>query len=620
MALRGKWHPSSPGNRGNQLFKFLPKTTHMKLLIRSVLFLFSLSTFISVNAQGDVPEYTVQIGNFVNPRPADFDGLRPTGFVYAVKRPTNHTDVFIGGYSSDEKAQRVAAQLKENGYGNAFVSKLNTEGGESVTVIQLATRKVGEKIEWDRYLEAGQLYVLLNGSQIKIMVGGFADVAAAKTNLPAIRKLGFDDAFVKKVNNALLHEIGEFETGGIAKKPLIPLDFTEKEAVAEAEAEEAMDARPTSYDDTPIVIGGGEKKPEMTAKGGTVKPAAPKAAPNQEAFSFKAKVPEIRANVKRTSAIELQKVLKAEGTYRGSLDGYYGKGTRSAYEQTIRSNRQLQKYSILSKHMAGPESTAPQGSLQSYIDNLWNDPQTSLDGLEKSPAAIAKAYRAYHLFVTDGPSRDVNSLMNASISEAYSTWVVAEAPHIDPSATYAYEDLDQLLKHLRYIHMVSNENVAVPCWMFRRHPGPALKAFGEAGGINARLNMQTCGGFWEWEEVRLLNAIAADLCTEGHTSEGKITSSHSELARLYLTPKSMEWKERKALMDWNENIWKGIDAWSTRDPMLAEISTALKVSYFQTQVLLEDFFMDEGFDEKDAKGLALASLKALVGHHFERFI
>ena len=82
----------------------------------------------------------------------------------------------------------------------------------------------------------------------------------------------------------------------------------------------------------------------------------------------------------------------------------------------------------------------------------------------------------------------------------------------------------------------------------------------------------------------------------------------------------MGWKERKALMDWNESVWKGIDGWATRDPLLAEISTALKISYFQTQVLLEDFYMDEGFDEKDSKGLALVTLKALVAHHFDRFI
>lgn len=594
----------------------------MKFLIRPV-FLFFLSLFVNAGfAQGEVPEFTVQIGNFVNPRPADFAELQKMGFVYAVKRPTNHTDVFLGGYTSENAAQKVAANLKDQGYGNAFVSKLNTEGGQSVPVVQLATKSLGDKIDWEKYLSVGKIYTLLNGKQVKLLAGGFADLDAAKAKLANIKAMGFSDAFPKKVNNALLHEVTEFETGGVVKKPLIPLDFAKQEPPAE---EAKPDSRPKSYDDTPIIIA--QDEPVLTAKGGAIKSDAAKVKPSAKeakvkpapaAFSFKAKMPEIRSNVKRTSAIDLQKVLKEEGTYKGSLDGFYGKGTRGAYLQAMNSNRQLQKYSILAQHMATPGSSAPAGSLQSFVNNIWNDPETALNGLEKSKAAIAKAYRAYYLYVNDGPSRDVNQLMNAAIKEAYSTWAGGRAPHIDPNATYAYEDLDQLLTHLRYIHSASKENVAVPCWVFRRHPGTALKAFGDQP--DSKLNMETCGGFWEWDEVRLLHTIASDLCTQGHASEGKLAESNSELARLYLTPQSMSWTKRKELMDWNESVWKGIDAWATRDPMLAEINTALKISYFQTQVLLEDYFMDEGFDEKDAKGLALAALHSLVGHQFERFL
>lgn len=591
----------------------------MKILIRPVFFILSFLFLNSGFSQGEVPEFTIQIGNFVNPRPADFAALHKLGFVYAVERASNHTDVFIGGYASENTANQIVEALKSQGYGNAFVSKLNTEGGQSAPVIQLATKSVGDKINWERYLEAGQIFTLLNGKQTKILVGGFADLAEAKTKLAEIKKMGFSDAFPKKVNNALLHEVGVFETGGVSKKPLIPLDFAKEEPVDETKP----DSRPKSYDDTPILIP--QDEPVLVAKGGAVKKAeksktteTKKAKAVPAAFSFKASMPEIRSNVKRTSAIELQKVLKAEGTYKGSLDGYYGKGTRAAYEQAIRTDRQIQKYRILAQHTALPESSAPAGTLQSHINNLWNDPDASVDGLERSKAAIAKAYRAYFLYVNDGPSRDVNTLMNSAIDEAYSTWTAGRAPHIDPSATYAYEDLKQLLKHLGYIHMTSNENVGVPCWMFRRHPGTALKAFGDDAGDE--LNMETCGGFWEWDEVRLLHAIASDLCTQGHASEGKMAEGNSELARLYLTPTEMEWRDRKALMEWNENIWKGMDAWSTRDPLLAEINTALKISYHQTQVLLEDYFMDEGFDEKNSKGLALAALKSLVGHHFERFI
>ena len=43
------------------------------------LFFFLLTTFVG-NAQ-EVPEFTVQIGNFVNPKPADFEQIASMGFL-----------------------------------------------------------------------------------------------------------------------------------------------------------------------------------------------------------------------------------------------------------------------------------------------------------------------------------------------------------------------------------------------------------------------------------------------------------------------------------------------------------------------------------------------------------
>ena len=608
----------------------------MNLSIRLFsLFFFLLSAFVG-NAQ-DVPDFTVQVDSFVNPKPADFEQFSNMGFLYSIQRSDNHTDVYLGGFTSDEAANKVAEKLKTQGYTNAFVSQLNTEAGVSETVIQLDTKTSGDKIDWEKYLKAGKIYVLLNGKEIKILSGGYASVEAAKAQLPNMKSLGFEGAFVKNVNNALLHEVGEFEAGGIAKKPLIPLDFSAKEEVLTKE--NARKEEPVAtYDEVSIIVPKTEapkkvepkkeeanaavamtEAPVLTAKGG--EPVAAKKTANPEpAFDFRAKMPEIRTKVKRTSALELQKVLKAEGAYKSSLDGYYGKGTREGYDLAVRTNRQLQKYNVLARYMSIPVAETPTNSVQSSINDLWQDPASALSVLEKSKSPIAKAYRAYFMYVTDGAGFEVNTLMNQAINEAFKSDKRASLPAFDPSATYDYRDLNQLLTHLRYIHEASNDGISAPCWLFRRHPGTALKAFGEMSGVKSNLNMQACGGFWEWQEVQLLHAIASDLATSGHTSEGKIANSQSELARLYLTPKAMGWPERKSLIEWNDSVWKGINGWATRDPLLAEISTALKISYFQTQVLLEDFYMDEGFDENESKGLALATLKVLVGDYFERFI
>lgn len=611
---------------------------------------------LAAHAQEAVPEYTVQVGSYTNPKPSDFAQLKSHGFLYSVNRP-GHTDVFIGGYGTEAEANKILATLQLFGYDNAAVTKLNTEGGQSATVIQLETKRVGDKTNWEEYLPAGQLYVSLNGNQFKILTGTFPDMATAKSQLAKLQKSGFKDAFVKNINNVLLHEVTDFEMGGAPKRPLIPLVFEEKKeekAPIEQPKTEAKPSKPEvpkSYDEVAIVTPQAPKTTELTPKGvetkaapaevqkkaeptkqevlksepaktEPAKAAAPKAEPVKTPaatpVNYVADLPDIRPSVKRTSAYELQKALKTEGSYKGSLDGFYGKGTRSAYESALANNRQLQKYRILAKHMATPIEDAPKGTLQYFINHLWDDPKASMDGLATIKTPIAKAYRAYFLYASDGPSKDVNWLMNEAIKEAFAGKKSA-FPKFDPTVRYAYEDIDQTLTHLRYVQEVTTNAPAAPCWLFRKHPGAALQAFGSMG-TDSNLKVQACGGFWEWEEVKVVDAIAKDLNGLGQTSEAAIAKSQSQLAQLYLSPKAVGEDERKALEAWNGKLWQGIEGWSSRDPMLAEIATALRISYLQTEVLLEDYFMDEGFNEKEAKALGLQAMKTLVGPTLERFI
>jgi hypothetical protein len=619
-----------------------------------------LAAFPAFSQSEEVPDYTVQVGQYASPKPDDFAAMQSHGFLYAIKRSA-HTDVYMGGYASEAEAGKALATLQLFGYSNATVTKLNTEGGKPVSVIQLATKNIGQRINWEEYLPAGQLLVLLNGNSVKIMAGTFADLPSAKAHLAKLQKAGyFKGAFAKNVNNVLLHEVGDFEMGGAPKRPLIPLVFEEKkeektpeqpkpaatEATKPTEVPKEFDAvaalPPTKQDEKPkaepaeVTPKGVEAKPAETKKAEPkvepekkdlpkateAKPAeTKKAEPESKATMGRAPSvlvanrPSIRPNVKRTSAYELQKALKAEGSYKGSLDGFYGKTTRDAYQLALANNRQLQKYGVLAKHMEEADNDAPNGTLQHHINHLWDDPKAATAGLLGSKLPIARAYRAYHRFVAEGQSKDVNWMMNESLREAYAG-KKALPGKLDLAARYDYEGLDQLLLHLRYIHEATPD-VSVPCYLFDRHPGPADQAFGPG---SSALNMQGCGGFLAWEEAKLLDAIARDLCGLGQTSEAACAKSQSQLAQIYLTPKAPTDEERKALEAWNAKLWQGIEGWSSRDPMLSEIATALKISYLQTEVLLEDYFMDKGFSEREAKALGLQAMKAMVGHHLERFI
>ncbi|MBK8706015.1 MAG: hypothetical protein IPN33_22290 [Saprospiraceae bacterium] len=77
--------------------------------------------------------------------------------------------------------------------------------------------------------------------------------------------------------------------------------------------------------------------------------------------------------------------------------------------------------------------------------------------------------------------------------------------------------------------------------------------------------------------------------------------------------------EQRKAESWNQQVWDGLNIWSAKDPMHQQMVTAFKVMYFQSQVRLEDYFIDRGFEAEEAKTLAIQMLQALVGVQLARF-
>lgn len=602
----------------------------MQLLKNGIFVLFSF-LFFSTNAQV-ASHYTVHIGSFVNPKPVDFEKIRNLGFIYS-EPSGNVKAIRMGGYSSQQRAEEVALAIRNTTGDNAQVLAVNVGGGRLVPMIQLGTEQANKPFSWQPYLSAGQLFFTLDNGQVKIMTGQYPNMETARAKLAVLRTNGFPTAFPKEVNNVLLHQVSDFELGG-EKRPLIPLDFnqtppkkssdvtakggamtTAKSVVTTTTKKEET---PNSFQETttkviaPIVVEQ-PTKPTTTTTNQT-KVIVPKSVPLPAA---KLSMPTIRGDVKRNSAYVLQTILKEEKYYKSSLDGFYGKGTKLAYEEAKNNNRQIQKYRILSEYMNNA-SIESGNELQKNINNLWANSQSAMAGLDVSDSPLAKAYQAYFLMVYEGIDQRVNDLMNDAIKTAFAGKKVTNIPRFDYNATYAYNDLDQLLLHLRYIHEVSNEDVKVPCWMFQRHPKAALRAFEIKGGDD--LLMANCGGFNEWEEIRILQAIVQDLSARKLMSKDTLAMAQSTMSRLYLAPKSPNVTDAKALNEWNDKLWIGIEGWAIQDPMLADIQVALKVIYYQSYVLLEDHFMNAGFPAAESKTLALEALQATVGYHLDRFV
>ena len=420
--------------------------------------------------------------------------------------------------------------------------------------------------------------------------------------MPEIKQLGFKDAFIKKINTAYLHPVGDFELGG-TKRPLIPLDFSQSPRTA-AVNNPGSNPRPAEYSYSAV-------QPNFTPRSG-VSPSA---------MRPKDTSPKIRAKIKRGSVLELQQLLKSQQTYTGSLDGYYGNNTTKAYNQLKQTNRTLNKYRLMAQYL--PDQASAYGS-QAPLQGLINSLQSNTGGLvelERYNAPVANAYRGYLMFYNYGPSIEVNQLLNAAIKGAYPGNQIGGLSPVDPNATYSYNDMDQVILHLLYVHSAKNGEYNVPCWLFAVHPEQTARAntiLTNFPGFN--YSTQQCDQFSTWEEIKVLKAIAEDLNDQQQLNKSRLALDAAARNDLFLANQPLVPSEQKALEDWHNSLWRGLQGWASTDPLHENIVIAMKATYFQSLVLLEDYYMDKGLKHKDAQGLALAAMHTVVGYHLERFL
>ena len=557
--------------------------------------------------------YTVLVGNFIDAKPQDFDNIRNLGFLVGNQMNGNQYQVQMVGYETKSEAEKIAQRLRNKGYSSAYVQEVPITQGQTEIVIQFATRNLGKEIEWEEFEKVGPLFAILSGSQIKIVTGTYTDANTAKRQLTNVRNMGYSDAFIKRVNTVFLHPVSEFGTG--IKKPLIPITFNQNQPTTTVPQ---MPATPygsvPERTATPIPGAYDVVTPRSPV---AVNPASPVYASTKGAATA---LPEIRATVKRTSALELQKVLKANNVYTGKLDGYYGNGTATAYEAMMAGNRELQKYKLLGEMMDFNTATAiSPNRLQQAINSLHSDPAAP-NTIKSSYEPIARAYEAYVSFLLNGPSTIVNNTMNLAIRDAFSNTRFSGPPPFDYQATYAYQDLGQLIQHIHYIHSAPSNNYTAPCWFFERHPQETARAYESVARMaTANFNLKGCDRFLAWEEIKTLTAIASDLNGDLIMDQGKLADGSARRTRLLLYPQQMTPSEISAFENWNGVLWNRLNSWALRDPLHNKMVSALKVVYLQSQVRLEDYYMDKGFNTQQASGLALATLQSLVGYHLERF-
>jgi hypothetical protein len=391
--------------------------------------------------------FNVRVGTFQDVTATDFPELRTYGFVYGTPREGQLTDVFVGNYASQERADEVVTRLREAGFRNAAPFVLPRESGEPVAVIQLALGSKTRTPDWPRLERAGRLHVDAGAETIRIVTGPYPTPAAATADLARIKELGFTDAFVKSLNKGQLIPVGYFETG--IKKPLIPIEITKRtppapapapppppvpEAVTEVEpaapqvAGEVPDSPPPSVRDT---SGDDDIEPEESP---TVIPHSPDPPSPPSTFSAlpptKPGLPTIDVGTKRHSAAELQRVLKEKGYYTGSIDGFYGEGTREAYLGAWYGMPELYPYRILGSAYELPYGTPAEWPEMLVLTAITIELAA---GLENRDAAKAFAENRSALFerATPLPNQDATRARawEKSVWENLDEWATEDPLH-----------------------------------------------------------------------------------------------------------------------------------------------------------------------------------------------
>lgn len=446
-------------------------------MLRTLLLLVSLFAAYSLLAQD---RYTVRVGTFRDVKAADFTSLAGKGFVYGLPGAESTYDVYLGHFPTEAAATATAAGLQRDGFRNAQAFALPAAAGQPVTVVQIALLSGDTPPDWAALEQAGDLYVEhLNGTT-KVMTGVYPDARTAASFLPAIRNLGYSDAFVKTISNAHLIAIGGFETG--IKKPLIPLDLAAKTPTPRTQPQpESRAAGPATYGTNPAPT----VPSPAPAPAPTPSTYSPSPTPTAYSPSGSLALPAIDGRTKRTSAADLQRVLKEKGFYTGNIDGLYGPGTTAAYERAWTEMPEIRKYRKL-----------------------------------------------------------------------------AEKP-LDPA--------------------------------------------GSADRVSA------------WPEVNVLLAVSEDLAA-GLGNAARARQLVQQRAALLDANQPLNEVATTRINNWAATLWTNLNAWSAQDPLHAQIVSALRVSYHQSQVRLEDHYLDRGLTPQQARGLATAMLQNLVGAQLDRFL
>ena len=123
----------------------------------------------------------------------------------------------------------------------------------------------------------------------------------------------------------------------------------------------------------------------------------------------------------------------------------------------------------------------------------------------------------------------------------------------------------------------------------------------------------------QWPEVVVVRTIAADLAA-GQTDRSRRQTLTSQRTTLFSTKEPLNKAAAASAKEWDTTLWENLDGWAEEDPLHSRVLTAFRITYFQAQARLEQYYTDRGFAAVESRDLATAMMQNLVGAQLERFL
>ncbi len=166
-------------------------------------------------AAGNASGFQVQVGRLsaASPDLSSFSAVQHLGNL-RIEPAGADKRVMLGTYTSRPEADRILAEVRRLGFGDAFIAvaqpaatvtvantkpKANTAAG-TLYVVQVVANKYPVGSDYKSLANLGGLYQEKNPDLTKIMLGVFKDEAAARNALQTAKDQGFGGAFIKTTN------------------------------------------------------------------------------------------------------------------------------------------------------------------------------------------------------------------------------------------------------------------------------------------------------------------------------------------------------------------------------------------------------------------------------------